>query len=81
MVPRTGDPQHGWNDRKVLHPRLYTVVKKRLCVVATSVPCERIFSKTGQTYVRVCIRVCVSCHLGKLMNPLNVCLCMCIVCM
>ena len=48
MLPRTGDPLHWWNDRKALYPRLYTVVKKRLCVVATSVPCERIFSKAGQ---------------------------------
>jgi hypothetical protein len=34
---RTSDPLHWWNDRKTLYPRLYTVVKKRLCVVATSV--------------------------------------------
>ena len=48
MLPRTSDPLHWWNDRKALYPRLYTVVKKRLSVVATSVPCERIFSKAGQ---------------------------------
>jgi hypothetical protein len=49
ILPRTGDPLHWWNDRKALFPRLYTVVKKRVCVVATSVACERIFPKAGQT--------------------------------
>jgi hypothetical protein len=48
MLPRTTDPPHWWNDRKVLYPTLYIVVKKRLCVAATSVQCERIFSKAGQ---------------------------------
>jgi hypothetical protein len=47
MLLRTSDPLHWWNDRKALYPRLYTVVKKRLCVAATLVPCERIFSKAG----------------------------------
>ncbi|GFG29959.1 hypothetical protein Cfor_05474 [Coptotermes formosanus] len=48
MLPKTGDPMHWWNDGKALYPRLYTVVKKKLCVVVTSVPCERIFSEAGQ---------------------------------
>jgi hypothetical protein len=48
MLPRTTDPLHWWNDRKALYPRLYTVVKKGFCVVATSIACERIFSKAGQ---------------------------------
>jgi hypothetical protein len=48
MLPRTSEPLHWWNDRKALYPRLYTVVKKGFCVVATSVACERIFSKAGQ---------------------------------
>jgi hypothetical protein len=48
MLLRTSDPLHWWNARKALYPRLYTVVEKRLCVVATSLPCERIFSKAGQ---------------------------------
>jgi hypothetical protein len=41
-LPRTSDLQSWWNEKKALYPRLYTVMKKRLCVVATSVPCERI---------------------------------------
>jgi hypothetical protein len=48
MLPRTSNPLHWGKDRKVLYPRLYTVVKKRLCVAATSVPCEGIFSEAGQ---------------------------------
>jgi hypothetical protein len=48
MLPRTGDPLHWLNNRKALYPRLYTVAKKRLCVVATSVACESIVSKAGQ---------------------------------
>jgi hypothetical protein len=46
MLPRTSNPLHWWNDRKALFPGLYTVVKKRVCVVGTSVACERIFKKS-----------------------------------
>jgi hypothetical protein len=48
MRPRTSDSLYWWNDRKALYLRLHTVVKKRVCVAATSVPCERIFSKARQ---------------------------------
>lgn len=34
--------------KKMQYPRLYDIVIKRFCVVGTSVPCERIFSKMGQ---------------------------------
>ncbi|XP_018431342.1 PREDICTED: zinc finger BED domain-containing protein 1-like, partial [Nanorana parkeri] len=47
-LPRTADPLLWWERRKFTYPILYSVVVKRLCVPATSVPCERIFSKAGQ---------------------------------
>nr|CAI5823639.1 unnamed protein product [Callosobruchus analis] len=37
-----------WKERATVYPRLFQIVKKRLCLVATSVPCEKIFPKTGQ---------------------------------
>lgn len=47
-LPRSSDPLNWWESRKLLYPRLYQLVLKRLCIPATSVPCERIFSKAGQ---------------------------------
>ncbi|XP_018423633.1 PREDICTED: zinc finger BED domain-containing protein 1-like [Nanorana parkeri] len=47
-LPRTSDPFHWWELRKFTYPNLYSVVVKRLCIPANSVPCERIFSKAGQ---------------------------------
>ncbi|EFN90112.1 Putative AC transposase, partial [Harpegnathos saltator] len=37
-----------WESRKFLYPNLYKITLKRLCIPATSVLCERIFSKAGQ---------------------------------
>jgi hypothetical protein len=48
LIYRTQDPLMWWNQRKDVYPRLYELVKGRLCVLATS-PCERLFSKAGQT--------------------------------
>lgn len=48
QLDRNEDPLKWWDERHVLYPNLYEVVKRRLCIVATSVPCERLFSKTGQ---------------------------------
>lgn len=47
-VDRKSDPLLWWSNRKMLYPRVYKYALKRLCIVATSVPCERIFSATGQ---------------------------------
>lgn len=48
LVPRSSNPLIWWQSRGVVYPRLCEVMKRRLCIVATSVPSERIFSKTGQ---------------------------------
>lgn len=37
-----------WQSRGVVYPRLSEIMKRRLCIVATSVPSETIFSKMGQ---------------------------------
>lgn len=47
MLPRTYDPLKWWEERKRIYPMLYNFMLKRLCIVATSVPCERVFSKAG----------------------------------
>lgn len=48
LIDRREDPLKWWHERKHIYPNLYTFVIKRLCVTATSVPCERIFSEAGQ---------------------------------
>uniref|UniRef100_A0A3Q3W4M7 HAT C-terminal dimerisation domain-containing protein n=1 Tax=Mola mola TaxID=94237 RepID=A0A3Q3W4M7_MOLML len=48
LVPRTADPLEWWRVRAPVYKNLSTVMKSRLCIVANSVPSERIFSKTGQ---------------------------------
>lgn len=47
-LSRTNDPLVWWESRKQMYPLLYDIMLKRLCIPATSVPCERIFSKAGQ---------------------------------
>ncbi|XP_037946423.1 zinc finger BED domain-containing protein 4 isoform X2 [Teleopsis dalmanni] len=42
-LERTKDPLAWWEQHKMLYPRLYQLVLKRFCIVATSVPCSRIF--------------------------------------
>lgn len=48
LIDRHEDPLLWWYQRKNIYPKLYALVQRRLCITATSVPCERIFSKTGQ---------------------------------
>uniref|UniRef100_A0A6P7F906 Zinc finger BED domain-containing protein 4-like n=1 Tax=Diabrotica virgifera virgifera TaxID=50390 RepID=A0A6P7F906_DIAVI len=47
-LDRKNDPLEWWDQRKKIYPNLYSLILNRFCVVATSVPCERIFSGTGQ---------------------------------
>ncbi|XP_052743491.1 E3 SUMO-protein ligase ZBED1-like [Bicyclus anynana] len=48
LLPRSQDPAKWWFKKKDAYPRLYKLFLKRLCIVATSVPSERTFSKAGQ---------------------------------
>ncbi|CAG4976870.1 unnamed protein product [Parnassius apollo] len=48
LLPRSQDPAKWWFVKKDAYPRLYKLFLKRLCIVATSVPSERTFSKAGQ---------------------------------
>lgn len=45
---RCNDALQWWMTKRDVFPALFQVVKKRLCIPATSVPSERIFSKAGQ---------------------------------
>lgn len=45
---RKEDPLQWWHSRKHIYPRVYELVLKRLCIQATSVSCERVFSSAGQ---------------------------------
>lgn len=49
LIPRHDNPLKWWKDNQNVYPRLFELMKKRHCILATSVPCERIFSKAGQT--------------------------------
>ncbi|KAL2085023.1 hypothetical protein ACEWY4_020541 [Coilia grayii] len=48
LIPCIADPLQWWKARAQVYKNLCTVMKTRLCIVATSVPSERIFYKTGQ---------------------------------
>lgn len=47
-IQRAEDPLIWWEGKALVYPRLVKVMVGRLCIVATSVPSERVFSKTGQ---------------------------------
>lgn len=47
LLNRQEDPIKWWSNRQKLYPKLYEMVLRRLCVLATSVPSERVFSKAG----------------------------------
>ncbi|KAJ4943232.1 hypothetical protein JOQ06_005737 [Pogonophryne albipinna] len=48
LIPRKADPLEWWRVRALVYQNICTVMKTRLCIVATSVPSECVFSKTGQ---------------------------------
>ncbi|XP_068598232.1 E3 SUMO-protein ligase ZBED1-like [Brachionichthys hirsutus] len=48
LCQRSADPLSWWETKASIYPRLTQVTMRRLCIVATSVPPEIIFSKAGQ---------------------------------
>ncbi|KAJ8368561.1 hypothetical protein SKAU_G00085890 [Synaphobranchus kaupii] len=48
-LPRTENPLLYWEKHVAVYPHLYSLAKKYLSLPATSVPCERIFSKADPT--------------------------------
>ena len=48
LLQRSADPLSWWETKCSVYPRLTHVMGYRLCIVATSVPSEGIFSKAGQ---------------------------------
>lgn len=47
-VPRSEDPLMWWKTNYYNFPHLSQIFQKKFITVATSVPCERLFSKSGQ---------------------------------
>lgn len=48
LLDRKEDPLHWWSANKSMYKRLYVLATKYLCIPATSVPSERLFSKAGE---------------------------------
>jgi len=47
LVPRQESCVEWWQSRAAIYPRLLEVVRERMCLVASSAPCDRLYSKSG----------------------------------
>ncbi|KAL2087596.1 hypothetical protein ACEWY4_016424 [Coilia grayii] len=47
-IPRKENPLTYWNTHKSLYPNLFILAQRFSCIPASSVPCERVFSKAGE---------------------------------
>ncbi|XP_062872093.1 zinc finger BED domain-containing protein 4-like [Trichomycterus rosablanca] len=47
-LPRQEYPLMYWSKHKYIYPHLYKLAQMFLCIPASSVPCERVFSKAGE---------------------------------
>lgn len=48
IIPRKENPLQWWRTHKFKYPQLSIIAVEKLCALASSVPCERVFSKAGQ---------------------------------
>jgi hypothetical protein len=48
LIPQNSDPLQWWRNNKFKYPKLSLLVQERFCALASSVPCESLFSKAGQ---------------------------------
>lgn len=48
LIHRKEDPLKWWKIRAAVYPNLSKLAMQNLCIIATSVPSERVFSKAGQ---------------------------------
>lgn len=62
--PLEANPLTVWEDMKTIYPGLYKLARLHMVHMATSVPCERLFSKTGATVTEARNRIS-STHLEK----------------
>ena len=47
LLHRKDDPLEWWKLQKNNFPNMYKIMLRTLCIPASSVPCERVFSKAG----------------------------------
>ncbi|XP_039287793.1 E3 SUMO-protein ligase ZBED1-like [Nilaparvata lugens] len=66
VAPLKSNPLEQWDEMKSVFPLLYKQAKNVLVVVASSVPCERLFSKAGATVTKTRNRLSGK-HLEKLL--------------
>lgn len=48
VISRKADPLEWWRTNRFKYPKLSCIAQEYLCSLASSVPCERLFSKAGQ---------------------------------
>lgn len=47
VCSRDTNPLEEWEKYKIIYPHIYEIAREHLGILATSVPCERLFSKAG----------------------------------
>lgn len=50
LIDRKMDPLLWWKNRQQIYPRLSRLAKQSLCIVATSIPSERVFKEAGPLF-------------------------------